>query len=374
LQNLRRRGRGNVRDLPRKGRRLQNLRRRGARAVRTVLRRGREGALMREVPKIEGYDIVGLLGRGGMAAVWKARQHSLDRMVAIKVLNKRLALREEELEQFRAEVRLAARLSHPEIVRVYDASLSAGECHVVMELVDGYTVGQWMRRKERLGVEDALTVGLVVANALGYAWGHHGMVHCDVKPENIMVHSDGSVKVTDLGLARTFSAAREQDGEVEEERAQEVVGTPAYMPPEQIQGYTDLDCRADIYSLGATLYHLVTGLLPFEADPDQTLLDQLHNHTAPLDNRVELDGANLRDLELLLAKMLAKDRELRTPDWHTAAMDMRRVLNAAMPSDPFVAPADTTLGYTVETGQFLKKIATPSTGFFHRIRRWNSNY
>jgi len=322
---------------------------------------------MREVPKIEGYEIVGLLGTGGMATVWKARQHSLDRMVAIKVLNKHLALREDELEQFREEVRLAARLSHPEIVRVYDASLTAGRCHVVMELVDGYTVGQWMRRKGRLGVGDALTVGLAVANALGYAWGRHAMVHCDVKPDNIMVHSDGSVKVTDLGLARTFSAARQQDGE---EWTQEVVGTPAYMSPEQIQGFTDLDCRTDIYSLGATLYHLLTGELLFGADPDQTLLDQLHNQAPPLDGRVELETATLRDLDLLLAKMLAKDRDLRPPDWHTAASDMRRVLNGAMPSDPFAPPEDTTLRYSPETALFLQKITAPPTGFFHRLRKW----
>ena len=324
---------------------------------------------MREVPKIAGYDIVGMLGSGGMATVWKARQHSIDRMVAIKVLNKHLALREEELGQFRAEVQLAARLSHPEIVRVYDASLSAGECHVVMELVDGYTAGQWMRRKGRLGVEDALTVGLVVANALGYAWGRHGMIHCDIKPDNIMIHSDGSVKVTDLGLARTFSAAHEQGAE---EYDQEVVGTPAYMSPEQIQGFTDLDCRADMYSLGASLYHLLTGALPFGSDPDQTLLDQLHNHTAPLDGNVELDGANLRDLELLLAKMLAKDRDLRPASWHAASLDMRRVLNGAMPADPFAAQADTTLGYTSETRQFLTQIAAPPTGFFHRLRKWKN--
>ena len=323
---------------------------------------------MREVPKIEGYDIVGVLGSGGMATVWKARQHSTDRMVAIKVLNKHLALREEELEQFRAEVRLAARLSHPEIVRVYDAGISVGECHVVMELVDGYTVGQWIRRKGRLGVEDALTVGLVTANALGYAWGHHGMVHCDIKPENIMVHSDGSVKVTDLGLARTFSAGREQGAD---EYEHEVVGTPAYMSPEQIQGFTGLDFRADMYSLGASLYHMLTGALPFAGDPDQTLLDQLHNHTAPLDETVELDGANLRDLELLLAKMLAKDRDLRPPSWHAASLDMRRVMNAAMPADPFAAQPDTTLGYTPETAQFLAQITAPPTGFFHRLRsKW----
>ncbi|MCL1887836.1 MAG: serine/threonine protein kinase [Kiritimatiellaeota bacterium] len=321
---------------------------------------------MREVPVIEGFDIVGLLGSGGMATVWKARQHSLDRMVAIKVLNKHLALREEELEQFRAEVRLAARLSHPEIVRVYDASLTAGECHVVMELVDGYTTGQWLRRKGRLGVEDALTVGLVVANALGYAWAHHRMIHCDIKPDNIMVHCDGSVKVTDLGLARTFSAAREQGGE---ECETEVVGTPAYMSPEQVQGREDLDWRTDIYSLGATLYHLLTGRLIFEDTADQTLLHQLNDHCAPFDHTLELDGASLRGVELLLGKMLAKDRELRYDDWHSVAIDMHRVLKGDLPSPPYLAAPDTTLGYSPETAFFLDHPppAPPPSGFLKRI-------
>ena len=323
---------------------------------------------MREIPKIDGYDIVGLLGSGGMAKVWKARQHSLDRLVAIKILNQNLAVQAEELAQFREEVRLAARLSHPEIVRVFDANFSGGRYYVVMELVDGYTVGQWMRRKGRLSVEDALTVGLVVANALSYAWNHHKMVHCDIKPDNVMVHSDGSVKVTDLGLARTFSAVREQTGE---EWTMEVVGTPAYMSTEQVQGREDLDCRTDIYSLGASLYHLISGQLPFTDNPDATLLHQLNDHTAPLDDHLELGAANLRDVELLLAKMLAKDRARRSPDWRSVAVDMRRVLEGAMPSDPFPAPAETTLGYRPETAQFLQKINTPTGSLFHRLRRWN---
>ncbi len=325
---------------------------------------------MRESPKIEGYEVVGLLGSGGMATVWKARQHSLDRLVAIKVLAPHLAMQEEELAQFREEVRLAARLSHPEIVRVFDANFSAGLYYVVMELVDGYTVGQWMRRKQRLGVEDALTVGLVVANALSYAWNHHKMVHCDIKPDNVMVHGDGSVKVTDLGLARTFSAVREHAGE---EWTMEVVGTPAYMSTEQVQGREDLDCRTDIYSLGASLYHLINGCLLFEDSADQTLLHQLHDHSAPLDDNVQLDGTKLRDVELLLAKMLAKDRAIRYADWHAVAVDMRRVLKGSIPAGPFVAAKDTTLGYRSDTEHFLQKISTPAGSFIHRLRRWNQN-
>jgi len=324
--------------------------------------------MIREIPKIEGYDITGLLGKGGMATVWKARQHSLDRFVAIKILNQNLAMKEEELAMFREEVRLAARLSHPEIVRVYDANFSGGRCYVVMELVDGYTVGQWLRRKGRLGAEDALTVGLVVANALGYAWAHHTMVHCDIKPDNVMVHSDGSVKVTDLGLARTFSAARERDAG---EWAQEIVGTPAYMSPEQVQGREDLDCRTDIYSLGASLYHLLSGRLPFIADPDATLLHQLNDRTPPLDENVELDTATRRGLELALAKMLAKNRDLRQPDWRSVALDLRAVLDGKLPAEPFVSPANTTLGYSEETANFFKKKPTATEKLLRHFRRWN---
>lgn len=318
---------------------------------------------MRELPKIPGYEITGLLGSGGMATVWKACQHSLGRFVAIKVLNPHLAVHEEELLQFREEVRLAARLSHPEIIRVYDARFSDDVSYVVMELVDGYTAGQWMRRKGRIDAGDALTIGLTVANALGYAWQHHKLVHCDVKPDNVMIHSDGTVKVADLGLARTFSAVREQNSA--EEWALEVVGTPAYMSPEQVQGFEDLDCRTDIYSLGASLYHILTGRLPFEDTADKTLVHQLNNHTQPLHDRVGLDTADMRGLELLLAKMLAKNRGLRYHDWRLVSADIHHVLDGKIPSGPYLAPSETTLGYRPDTATFIRKFTSPRGGSFY---------
>jgi len=153
-------------------------------------------------PVIEGFEIVGLLGQGGMATVWKARQRSLNRLVAIKVLSANVVTGSNDLRQFCEGARITAKISHPGIVQAYDAAFEEN-LYFVMELIDGYTVGQWLRRKGRIPLPDALLVTESVAAALDYAWEQVGMVHCDIKPDNIMVDSDGTVKVADLGLSQT---------------------------------------------------------------------------------------------------------------------------------------------------------------------------
>ncbi|MDD4872570.1 MAG: serine/threonine-protein kinase, partial [Kiritimatiellae bacterium] len=203
--------------------------------------------------QITGFEILECLGQGGMATVWKARQLSLDRIVAIKVLSSRMARDVADIERFLKEAKSAAKLKHSGIIQVYDVNAENNQYYIVMEYVAGYTVGDWLRRKSILSEEDALLVVDSVADALDYAWNKESIIHCDIKPDNIIIDSDGTVKVADLGLARTISAmsTRQED--------EYVMGTPAYMSPEQARGDGDLDCRADIYSLGAMLYHLVTG-------------------------------------------------------------------------------------------------------------------
>jgi len=271
-------------------------------------------------PVIEGFDIVGLLGQGGMATVWKARQRSLDRLVAIKVLSANVANGADDLRRFCEEARAMARISHPGIVQAYDAA-SADNLYFVMELIDGYTVGQWLRRKGSIPLPEALLVTESVAAALDYAWKQIGMIHCDLKPDNIMVDADGAVKVADLGLSQTHLAQALV--------ADEVLGTPNYMSPEQIQG-GDLDCRTDIYAMGATLYHMLTGQFLFNGKP-----------TTVLDAHLEKAAPSLRQFNpeipvpvaLLVEKMLSKFPRDRQQNWRQVIDDLHQVGQDLPPAD-----------------------------------------
>ena len=291
---------------------------------------------MSDAPHIENFEVVGRLGQGGMATVWKARQSSLDRMVAIKVLASSLAKDQADIARFRDEARAAGRLKHPGIVQVYDANFTNGTYYFVMELVDGYTVGEWIRRKGRLDESDALTVAESVIAALDYAWASFSIIHCDIKPENIMVDADGTVKTTDLGLARAIVSMQS------DELDQEVLGTPAYMSPEQVTGHHDLDCRADIYALGATMYHMVTGhpLFAGEGTEDEVMQKQL---AATVQSPSKEAPGLSHGFVLLLAKMLAKDRKYRPQDWKDVLADIRRVRERRSPGGHEPPPGSSTI-------------------------------
>ena len=278
---------------------------------------------------LSGFEVIDKLGEGGMATVWKARQVSLDRTVAIKILSARMASDPDDVERFQNEARSAARLKHPGIVQVYDANAEHDLYYFVMEFVDGYTAGEWVRRKGRLSESDALLVADCVADALGYAWEREGIIHCDIKPDNIMIDEDGSVKVADLGLARTISSMQTV------EASDEIMGTPAYISPEQAQGLSDLDCGVDIYSLGAMLYHLVTGTMMFDGCTDDV---QLESHVDP--EAFVLDPGEVNPelspgLCWLIERMTAKDRSLRERDWEAVRADIARVRKGHLPhGDP----------------------------------------
>ena len=290
---------------------------------------------MSEVPsfKLPNFEVLGLLGRGGMASVWKARQISLDRFVAIKMLSSAFSAAEEDIQRFRLEAQAAARLKHPSIVQVYDANFSNGIYYFVMELVDGYTLGDLLRRKGRITMEDALTVAESVAVALDYAWSLYQMVHCDIKPDNIMVDADGTVKVTDLGLCRSLALvkATEKIGPNDE-----ILGTPAYMSPEQVYGSERLDCRSDISELGATLYHLVTGRMLFQGKTDDEMIHCHVDGSQAPDVRLSVSDVSA-PFALLLEKMLAKDAKHRHRDWKMVLADLSRV-RAGHPPWPALIP------------------------------------
>jgi serine/threonine-protein kinase len=283
--------------------------------------------------KLPNFEVLGLLGRGGMASVWKARQVSLDRYVAVKILSSSFATDPDDIQRFREEARAAAQLRHPGIVQVYDANFSDGVYYFVMELVDGYTFGDLLRRKGQVNEEDSLIVAESVAVAMDYAWTHYQMVHCDIKPDNIMADADGTVKVTDLGLSRSVTLL----ASARKSKSDEVLGTPAYMSPEQVYGSDKMDCRSDIYELGATLYHMVTGRMLFQGKSDDEMLRcHVGNEQAPDPRSI---AKNLgTSFALLLEKMTAKDPENRHRDWRLLLADLNRV-RAGRPPWPALLPA-----------------------------------
>jgi len=273
-----------------------------------------------------------------MAVVWKARQVSLDRTVAIKVLSSHLSTDADDIEQFKTEAQAEAKLKHPGIVQVYDANVEAGLCYIVQEFVDGYSVGDWVRRKGRLPEEDTLLVAGYIADALAYAWETAGVIHCDIKPDNILIDADGSPKITDLGLARTISAM------TDDRISNEVMGTPAYMSPEQIQGLPDLDCRTDIYSLGAMLYHCVTGKMLFQGEGEEALMEKQLSEQVPAARELneELSVAICGVIE----KMLVKDRDERYQDWEAVRADIGRAKAGLPPVDPLTKSGLSTVTHT----------------------------
>lgn len=275
---------------------------------------------------IPGFEFIEKIGQGGMAVVWKARQVSLDRIVAIKFLQPQLVCDANEVDRLLTEARSAAKLKHVGIVQVYDANLSDGVPYVIMEYIAGYNVGDWLRRKGRLDERDALLVAECVATALDHAWTVAGIIHCDIKPDNVMVDRDGTIKVADLGLARTIGP---RIGRMSPE---EIMGTPSYISPEQSRGDHPLDCRTDIYSLGTMLYHLVTGRRLFEQYPDLEAMDRQITDQEP--DPLDLNPSVSQGLAWLIEKMLAKDRENRQPDWTAALKDIGAVQAGRMPVSP----------------------------------------
>ena len=219
--------------------------------------------------RISGYRIIRKLGSGAMATVFLAQQESLDRPVAIKVLPTKFSENEEFIDRFYKEGQAAAKLNHPNIVQAYDVGLSGEHHYFVMEYVDGVTAYDRVEEEKQLSEDEAMKILRQVACALLHAH-EAGFIHRDVKPKNIMISTKGDVKLADLGLARAMS-----DLETAEAEAGRAYGTPYYISPEQIKGKVDITPAADIYSLGATIYHLVTGRVPF---PGKNPSDVMHRH------------------------------------------------------------------------------------------------
>ena len=247
------------------------------------------------------YEILERIGTGGMAVVYKARCHRLNRLVAIKILKAELASDEDFLRRFQAESQAVAMLSHINIVSIYDVCRSDGLDYIVMELIDGMTLKQYMQKRGvPLNWREAVHFITQIARALGHAHSR-GIVHRDIKPHNIMVLRDGSVKVTDFGIARLTSAAQAT-------LTQEALGSVHYISPEQAKG-SHVDGRSDLYSVGVMLYEMLTGRLPFEGETPVFVAIQ-HINSIPIAPR-ELNPDIPEALEAITMKAMAPNADQR---------------------------------------------------------------
>jgi len=248
--------------------------------------------------KIPGYKIVGKLGAGAMAVVYKARQLSLNRMVAIKILPKRFSENPEYVERFYKEGQAAGRLNHPNIVQAIDVGEAGGYHYFVMEYVEGKTIADDLTAGSVFEEAEALDIIIQVANALAHAHAC-SIIHRDVKPKNIMISTNGAVKLADMGLARETT-----DIEAAQSEAGKAYGTPYYIAPEQIRGKIDIDGRADIYGLGATLYHMLTGRVPFMAENSADVMRKhLREKLIPPDHiNTSLSAGVSEVIEIMMAK------------------------------------------------------------------------
>jgi serine/threonine-protein kinase len=273
--------------------------------------------------QIPGYQLLDKLGQGAMGLVFKARQLSMNRLVAIKVLQPRLASNPRDLERFLHEAQVAARLSHNNIVQAIDAG-SAGKLHYfVMEFIEGTTINKLLEGGKVFKEREALEIMLQMAQALDHAH-RRGLLHRDIKPANIIITDEGTAKLADLGLAK------QAGGDIFSEDDKGIIrGTPFYIAPEQIQGRDDIDIRADVYSLGATLYHMVTGKPPFTAKSVRALFDaHLKKKLVPPDHlNTDLSGG----LGEMVEFMMAKDRQERYPSPKELIRDIECLLDGEAP-------------------------------------------
>ena len=277
--------------------------------------------------RLGGYQVLRQLGRGGMADVYAAKHLALGRDVALKILRPDLARDADYVDRFRREARAAATLTHPHIVAVYDVGSLEGIHYIAQELIDGENLRQSLDQTGPVSVEDATLILISVASALDAA-SRAGITHRDIKPENIMRSLQGEIKVADFGLARLGNGCGETQTDLTQVGL--TLGTPRYMSPEQVQG-KPVDVRSDLYSLGVSLYHLLTGSPPFDAEEPLALaVMHLHEVAPPLDRARGAGG-------------VSTDSDL--PAWLIEVVDC---LMEKSPADRFQSPAQMILA--IENG------------------------
>jgi len=297
---------------------------------------------------IGNYEVISMLGKGGMGAVYKARHVLLDKVVALKVLPATLARNRTYVQRFHREARIAAKIDHQNVVRVTDVGEENGVHYLCMDFVDGETIADVIQREHEMDEVRALDIVLQVAHALQVA-EEHNIVHRDIKPANIMITARGNAKLTDLGIAK-----QETSTDVTLTSAGAAMGTPSYMAPEQARGAHDVDKRADFYALGATLFHMVTGKLPYEGESANAIIIKVATEPMPDPRSV---NPNLGEATTtLICKMMAKDPDQRQKNAAELVADCegtKAILTGA------AAPGPAASGGTIATGTDLSQPLLP---------------
>lgn len=287
------------------------------------------------------YELLEIIGSGGMAVVYRALCHRLNRYVAVKILKDEYAQDDEFREHFKAESQAVAMLSHPNIVSVYDFSKSPDCQYIVMELLDGITLKQYMQTKGALSWKESLHFSTQIAKALSHAHSK-GIVHRDIKPQNIMVVKDGSIKVADFGIAHLQNESTTDENET--------VGSIHYISPEQARG-EPVDTRSDIYSLGIVMYEMLTGRLPYEGDSAEAIAVQHINAmlTLPGDINPEIP---MRLEEITLKAMTADiSSRYQTADELQDDLEAFRKQMNVLGSDTIVDIGDALKGKGIKKGK-----------------------
>ncbi len=278
-----------------------------------------------------GCRIERRIGHGGMGDVFLAEQLSMRRKVALKILSPSFAASFDVIHRFQHEVRILARLNHPNIVTALEAGTDQGYHYLVMSYVDGEAMDRIIAARSTISEREALAVAIEIAGALDYAWERYQVIHRDIKPGNIMIDRKDQVWLMDLGIGKSLGATGTLTA------TGKALGSPHYMSPEQAAGQADADFRSDIYSLGVTTFHMVTGQTPFTgATLNEIIASHIHSPT-PL-ARVRNPTVS-EPCEQLLQVMMAKRPEQRQQTWSRVIADLKRVAAGRAPLTPAPAPA-----------------------------------
>ncbi len=275
-----------------------------------------------QIARIGDYVIERQLGAGGMGVVYLAKQISMHRVVALKVLRDSLVADRVYIDRFLHEVRLLAKMEHPNMVQVYSGGEDRGHIYFSMEYVQGDDLKRAIDLRRKFTEQEAADIAAQVASALDYAWERERMIHRDIKPANIVLCYDRTVKLLDLGISKQVQPGTD----VFVTNTGVMIGSPSYMSPEQARAERDIDFRADIYSLGISLYQLLTGKVPYEG---KSAVDVVTQHlSAPVPD-IHLARPDIsRRMAKMIRRMMAKDKNDRYSSWHELRQDMLRIKNS----------------------------------------------
>ncbi|WP_437620514.1 protein kinase domain-containing protein [Sorangium sp. So ce1151] len=276
------------------------------------------------------YELLGLVGIGGMGSVYRARDLELEELVAVKVLRRELSGAPEVIERFRREVRLARKVTHPNVARVFDIGEHDGDRFLTMEFVDGEALAGLLARERRLSVGRAIDIAESVCTGLGAAH-RAGVIHRDLKPDNVLIGRDGRVVLTDFGIARALAP----DGEAGKTLGS-VLGTPAYMAPEQVQGAADIDARADLYALGAMIYEMLTGERAWQGDAPLAVAAARLVSDAPDPRRRRADLPDA--LARMVLRCMARSRDDRYESVEGVAQELASLTRPAAIASHTITP------------------------------------